>query len=108
MRSANSNKFGLNENELRIIINVLKSYPAIERASIFGSRAKGNQKRGSDIDLVLFGKNLAPIITHISYQLNEEVPLPYFFDVVDYATISNQDIKDHIDRIGVIFFDTTQ
>ena len=103
-RVSNASSFGLTQDEVDEIIALLKSYPAVERACIFGSRAKGTHKRGSDIDMALYGKNLGQSATHISYQLNEESLLPYFFDVLDYSAITSQDLKDHIDRVGLFFY----
>jgi len=97
-------EFGLAKDELVKIIEILKAYPEVERGMIFGSRALGTYKRGSDIDIALFGKHLENIVTSISYQLNEELSLPYFFDVVDYNGLTAPELKDHIDRVGIPFF----
>lgn len=51
-------KFGLNEQSIRIITDILKKYPEIEQAIIYGSRAKGNYRIGSDIDLTFKGQHL--------------------------------------------------
>jgi predicted nucleotidyltransferase len=100
----NTSSFGLTKEDLSKIIQVLKAFPEVQRGVIFGSRALGTYKRGSDIDIALFGKNLNSIITRISYELNEELVLPYFFDLVDYNSISNQQLKEHIDRVGLLFY----
>ncbi len=36
--------------------------------------------------------------------LQDGLYLPYFFDVVDYFKITNPDLKEHIDRVGKIFY----
>ena len=36
----------------------------------------------------------------VAYSLNEETNLPYFFDVINISKISNQNLIDHIDRVG--------
>lgn len=96
--------FGLTNEELSKIIEVVKAFPEVDRAAIFGSRALGTNKRGSDVDIVLFGKQLEQVAIRISYLLNEELLLPYFFDIVDYNTISNQALREHIDRVGILFY----
>ena len=96
--------FGLKDGDMETIIAVLKKYPQIEQALIFGSRAKGDYKHGSDVDLVLKG-NVQDIVTQISFSLNEDSLLPYKFDVVDYNSISNQNLVDHINRVGIIFYE---
>lgn len=100
--------FGLEKNDIQVIIDILRKEKTIEQALIFGSRAKGNYKPGSDVDMALKGPNLSDdICTHISFILNEETAMPYKFDVVNYSTISNEDFANHIDRVGKIFYSKT-
>jgi len=97
--------FGLENNDLEIIISVLKRYQAVATASIFGSRAKGNFRNSSDVDIVLKGDSLnAEIVSGISYQLNEETTLPYKFDIINYHSLNNIQLKEHIDRVGICFY----
>jgi len=78
-----NNKLGLKDGNIETIISVLKKYPGIEQALIFGSRAKGDNKPGSDVDMVLKG-NVQDTASEISFSLNEDNLLPYRFDVLDY------------------------
>jgi uncharacterized protein len=100
-----SNKFGLKERDLEDIISILQQQPQVESAVIFGSRAKGNYKNGSDVDIALRGDlvNLQ-VISQISYLLNEETFMPYKFDIVNYNSIQNNDLVKHIDSIGIPFY----
>jgi len=99
------NNFGLIEADLQTIIAVLKQFPTVEKATIFGSRAKGNYKKGSDIDIALAGKQLNfDTISQISYRLNEETPLPYQMDILNYHTINEPTLKEHIDRAGIVIY----
>ena len=85
-----------------IIIETLKKHPKVELASIFGSRAKGNFKNGSDVDIALKGTGLDfDIQSQISYWLNEETNMPYKFDVLIYEYIREPKLQEHIDRVGV-------
>jgi len=86
--------FGLKENELKEIKEILKR-ENVKTAIIFGSRAKGNFKKGSDVDLAIIGDE-----RKISYILNEETFLPYFFDVINLDKISNKNLLSHIKRVG--------
>ena len=36
--------------------------------------------------------------------LEEESPMPYFFDIVDYTHLTHEGMKNHIDRVGVFFY----
>ena len=96
-------KIGLKKEEQKIIINVLKKFPGVEQALIFGSRALGNFKPGSDVDLVLKGK-VEEIYLDIKSILNEETMLPYNFDVLVYKNIRNKKLKDHINNYGKVIY----
>ena len=86
-------KFGLTEQDILQIAGALARVPQIEEAVIFGSRAKGNCRDGSDIDLAIKGDGITDsIVSHVKDWLEEELPLPYFFDVVDYGGIQNQNL----------------
>ena len=99
------NKFGLVQEDIDAIISILKSEDAIEQAIIFGSRAKGNYKNGSDVDIAIKGEKVnINTITHILYLLNEETIMPYKFDILNYNTITNQALMEHIDRVGQILY----
>lgn len=87
--------FGLSDAQLNEIFTVLKA-ENIAHAWIFGSRAKGNYKPGSDVDLAIIGD-----ADRIAYLLNEETFLPYYFDVIDMQSLNNQALKEHIARVGV-------
>jgi predicted nucleotidyltransferase len=86
--------FGLTDDELETILTILR-HNNIKTCILFGSRAKGNFKKGSDVDIAVLGND-----RKLSYCLNEESNLPYFFDVVNLETISNENLKEHIRRVG--------
>ena len=86
------------------IKNVLKQYPQVEQAILFGSRAKGTSKPGSDIDLTLKGKEIdLRVLNRISQDL-DDLLLPYTIDMTIYQRITDQDILDHIHRVGKILY----
>jgi predicted nucleotidyltransferase len=96
---------GLKESEISNIIKAAGELPEIEEVVIFGSRAKGNFKKASDIDLAIKGKTVTDVtIKRLSARLNEELSMPYFFDVLEYASINNQDLLDHIQRVGTVIY----
>lgn len=94
---------GIKEKDWIVIREALARYPQIEEMVLFGSRAKGNYGPGSDIDMALKGDQLTAILTRLSSYLNEESPLPYHFDLLDYATV-DQPLREHIDRVGIIAY----
>jgi predicted nucleotidyltransferase len=92
---------GLNEEDIKTITAVISKCSEVEEAIIFGSRAKGNYRNGSDVDIVLKGGNITrDIILTISGELNEETTMPYHFDVLNFNTIRNDDLVAHIQRVG--------
>lgn len=95
-----TNRFGLPDFVLQEIIATIKKYPQVTQAKIFGSRAKGNYKRYSDIDIAIYADTTKSLSSHIKYDL-EELYIIYFVDVLHYEHTSNQAIKEHIDRVGV-------
>lgn len=96
-------KFGLPDNTYEKIKNLLGSYGEIEHVKIFGSRAKGNYKPYSDIDLVVYGEKITEkLLLHIASEL-DKLPTPYKFDIVDYKTISNENFKKDIDKFSIEF-----
>ena len=94
----------LSIKDINNIKNLLALYTEVEKAVLFGSRAKGNNRKGSDVDIALFGKNIKTVLWKIRYQLEEETTMPYFFDVVDYSAIKNSELLAHINRVGKIFY----
>jgi predicted nucleotidyltransferase len=98
-------RFGLKDSTIRKIRSVFARFPQVEKAVLYGSRAKGNYKNGSDIDLTLFGKFLSlNIIYKISNEL-DDLLLPYTIDLSFFAGINDPDVIDHIRRVGVTFYD---
>jgi predicted nucleotidyltransferase len=90
---------------VRRIQEVLARFPEVEKAVLYGSRAKGNPRTGSDIDLTLFGEQLnSSVLARIDDAL-DDLLLPYQFDLSLFSQITNEDLIDHINRVGEVFYD---
>lgn len=100
------NKTGLSDEIHEQMQRVFIENTMIERVILFGSRAKGNYKYNSDIDLAIIGGDNALFYESILLLLNE-LPTLCKFDVIDYSRISNEQLKSHIDRVGIVIFDRT-
>jgi len=99
-----SKKFGLDTPTLQKIALVFKKFPQIERVLLYGSRAKGNFRKGSDIDLCLVGPSLTTTeLLQIENAL-EDLLLAYKIDLSIYSQIENSELLEHIDRVGVDFY----
>jgi predicted nucleotidyltransferase len=99
-----ADSFGISTKNLELILVTLKSFPEIKSAAIFGSRAMGNYKQGSDIDISIQGNITQALLAKIKAALEEEISTPYLFDVVNYAELQNENLKDHIDRYGITLY----
>jgi predicted nucleotidyltransferase len=93
---------GLTSSDLTIIQTTIQSFSGVDAAILFGSRAKGTYKKGSDIDIAIkLSDTSSTSLNEIHESLEENTPLPYFFDVIDYDTIQSKDLTDHINRVGI-------
>lgn len=92
---------GLTDNHLAILRTAISHFPEIEVALLFGSRAKGTYREGSDVDLAVKGDSVTRrTVAALNSELEDSL-LPFFVDVVAYNSISNAELKSHIDRVGI-------
>jgi len=96
-------KFGLDERTLGVIIEVLKKYEKIEKAVIYGSRANGTYRNGSDIDLTFYGDLTYRDLLEIENEL-DDLMLPFMFDLSIYDMLTNENFIEHIDRVGKVLY----
>jgi len=96
--------YGLSQQTITKICDVLANYPHIDKAVLYGSRAKGNFKPGSDIDLSLHGAALTLLeLGKIESEL-DDLLLPYSIDLLIFDTLKHHNLRDHIERVGVVFY----
>ena len=99
-----SKKCGLKIHTYEKITGVLRQLGEVEAAILYGSRAKGNYRPGSDIDLTLTGEDLTyRMMTRIEDRI-DDVLLPYLLDLSVLRQIENPNVVDHINRVGVLFY----
>jgi len=97
-------RFGLPESAIAKICAVFAAHPEIERAVLYGSRAKGNFKPGSDIDLTLFGSDLShELLLDLLVEL-DDLLLPWMIDLSLFASLNHPALQEHITRVGVLFY----
>lgn len=101
-------RFGLKESMIAKIIEVFTHYPEVESAILYGSRAMGRERPGSDIDLTLIGPQLNyRIVSRLENEI-DDLLLPYLFDISILSHIDNADVVDHIRRVGVPFYERVE
>lgn len=97
-------KYGLPEHTVDKICAVLAQHPEVERAVLYGSRAKGNYKPGSDIDLTLFGTALTQVLCATIAEALDDLLLPYCIDLSVFGTLQHPELQAHIQRVGLEFY----
>jgi predicted nucleotidyltransferase len=99
-------RFGLKDATIEKLCGVFANHPQVEKAVIYGSRAKGNYKNGSDIDLTLHGS--ADLTTEVMSKILNEIDdllLPYTIDLSIFRTLKAPDFIEHIERVGLKFYE---
>lgn len=97
-------KYGLPERTFEAICAVFARHPEVERAILYGSRAKGNYKPGSDIDLTLMGADLSRQLCSTIDDELDDLLLPYSIDLSVFAQLKHPELEAHIERVGQVFF----
>jgi predicted nucleotidyltransferase len=94
-------KIGLKESELDLILNLLRKNKHIQKVTVYGSRAKGNFRPGSDIDLVLTADQMdIKDLLKIENDL-DDLMLPYKIDLSLFHHIEDKEILEHIKKVGI-------
>lgn len=96
--------FGLSDTTLATVREILASCPSVEKALLYGSRAKGNHKPGSDIDLTLSGPQLTENMLSKLLGKFDESNLPYQVDLSIKDNIENPNLLEHIERVAKVFY----
>lgn len=97
--------YGLPSSTVEKVVSLFKKYPQVEKAIIYGSRAKGSYRKGSDIDIVLIGAALTHNDLVAIEDKIDDLFLPYSFDLSLFKNITNEELIDHINRIGLTFYE---
>ncbi len=98
---------GLSDETVQRMAAVFSRYPEIEKAVLYGSRAKGNFRNGSDIDLTLMGEKLdSTILGRIDWEL-DDLLLPYKIDLSVFHQLTHPELIEHIRRVGITFYERT-
>ena len=104
MNKKEKNSFGLSDRDMKTLQDIFKKYPDVKNVFVFGSRAKGTYKQGSDIDLAIMNEGVKDMFIRKMKSDFEDSNLPYAVDLVNYPTLKHPELKNHIDRVGVPLF----
>ena len=95
---------GLTDMELGKLHDAFSQFGDIETVVLYGSRAKGNHKPFSDVDITLMGDTLTHNRRNQLSASVDDLSLPYQFDISIFHTLTNPDLIDHIKRVGIIIY----
>jgi predicted nucleotidyltransferase len=96
--------YGLTEKELLQIKWLFENQPKVKQAVLYGSRAKGTYKPYSDVDIALIGGELLQKDVKELLSIINDTNFPYQVDLVLFHSLKNQDLIDHIQRVGVVIY----
>ncbi|AQG82225.1 nucleotidyltransferase family protein [Spirosoma montaniterrae] len=97
--------FGLRDSDIVYMTNLFRQHPDVEQVWVYGSRAKGTNRPGSDVDLALIGPDVErETVSHIHFVLEEDSPMPFFFDVLHWDTLTNEKVKNEIQQTAKLLY----
>ncbi|NOY72309.1 MAG: HsdR family type I site-specific deoxyribonuclease [Gammaproteobacteria bacterium] len=98
-------KSGLTADVIEKIRGAFAVFDAIDSVILYGSRAKGNYRPGSDIDLTLItdGSETERLLFDVVGAI-DDLDLIYHFDISLFSEINNDDLIEHIHRVGIVFY----
>lgn len=95
---------GLTRQTLDALTSVFIRHSRLTKVILYGSRAKGTFRKGSDVDLTLIGDQLTHAdLLEIETQI-DDLLLPYKVDISLYHFVDNENLREHIDRVGVVLY----
>ena len=95
---------GLTDRDIQTVYDILNKYPEVKKVWLIGSRATGNYQKGSDIDLAIMNEGVSEKTIRSIVSDFEESTLPYFVDIINYPKLQHPGLKEHIEKIGKLFF----
>ena len=104
MNLSSSDIYGLNDRDIQTLFGILNKFDEVENVYLYGSRAKGTHKLGSDIDLAIMNEGVSEKTIRTIKSEIEDSSLPYFVDITNFTTLNHKELAEHIQRVGVSFY----
>jgi predicted nucleotidyltransferase len=94
-------RYGLSDYTLQTLDALFQKHSGIKEAVLYGSRAKGTYRPGSDIDITLHTDETFTYndLLYLAGEA-EDSDMPYFVDISVFDKLQNPDLKAHIQRVG--------
>lgn len=99
--------FGLSDKSFQILLEIFRNYPSVSEVKVYGSRAKGTYSDRSDLDLVILDEIDRKTLGEIWMEVNSS-DFPLTVDLQVWKDIKNENLKEHIRRVGKIFYSIDQ
>ncbi len=96
---------GLSPGVLAILRAIFACYPEIRQVRLYGSRARGTHRPGSDIDLAVFAPNMSEERLAALWQDLDASPIAFNIDLVQVETLTNPDLRRHILADGITIYE---
>jgi len=96
-------KFGLDDKIVNSIIDIIKKYK-VDKAVIFGSRARGDYKKTSDIDIAIFSKDMTYLELNLLRDQLDQLYIIYKIDLVQIERLTNKKMLENIEKNGKIVY----
>lgn len=91
----------INDKLLKTLYDIFGKYSEIEKVILFGSRARGDNKANSDVDLCIFGEKLTHLVyAKVTMDINE-INTPLSFDILNFNELNKKELIDNILKEGV-------
>lgn len=95
--------FGIYPKNYQEIQRIIENCLSIDEVIIYGSRAKGNYREGSDIDITILGEPNKYDMNKLWHDLDDSY-IPYKFDISIYKDLKSDSLKEQIQRVGKTFY----
>ena len=95
---------GLLPAETQMLRKLFEAEPTVSEVILYGSRAKGTHRPGSDIDITIKGDHFEDSLVGKLAEEIDDLLLPYSFDISAWSQIDNPDLLAHIERVGIIIY----
>lgn len=93
-------KTGIKQSVIQEICTLARKYD-IDKVILFGSRARGDYSRASDIDLAVCGGN----VSRFALDVEEETTTPLKYDVVDLDGSVQKELREAIEAEGKVLYE---
>lgn len=95
---------GIDPSDSERLFDVFAHHPKVKQVVLYGSRAKGNYRAGSDIDLSILDSDLSfDELLRIQTEI-DELLMPYIVDLSRFERIENEALQEHIRRVGIVVY----